>query len=214
MVRPRQRKSSPCRKESLSTVGWHQREPVGIELGGCIGGTFPTNQVRDSESVLTFAVLPTVGIAPPPASTPRHTRPFALLANMPTRSQSLRIGGSFAIMAAGSLGIILPVFLHSFHDGRAVPAILLLKAFAAGIIIALATVHLLTESYISLASLPPGATRLQTGLGCFQLNPRALVVSVLAPYGQPPCCEMHLLILRVLEGAQTASERAKYRPAG
>lgn len=74
-------------------------------------------------------------------------------------SISLRIGGGFAILVAGALGVVLPVSLRSINDARAAPFILLLKAFAAGVILALATVHLLQEAYISLSSLPPGASR-------------------------------------------------------
>lgn len=72
------------------------------------------------------------------------------------KSLALRVGGGFAILVAGGIGVVLPFFLSSINDARASPATQLLKSFAAGVVLTLALVHLLQEAYISLASLPPG----------------------------------------------------------
>lgn len=76
---------------------------------------------------------------------------------MVSPSVALRIGGGFAILVAGTLGIALPMCLAAANDARAVPLLQLLKAYAAGVVLALALVHLLNDAYSDLSALPEGA---------------------------------------------------------
>jgi hypothetical protein len=74
-------------------------------------------------------------------------------------SLRLRVGGGFAILVAGALGVALPLLLAAAHDAAAAPWLLRTKAFAAGVVLSLAVVHLLNEALESFSELAPGASR-------------------------------------------------------
>jgi|APGre2960657444_1045066.scaffolds.fasta_scaffold03132_1 hypothetical protein len=75
---------------------------------------------------------------------------------MPSPSVSLRLGGGFAILVAGSVGVFLPLLLAGAHDARAAPWLLRLKSFGAGVVLSLALVHLLPEAFEAFEGLTEG----------------------------------------------------------
>jgi hypothetical protein len=93
--------------------------------------------------------VPCVLSSPPP--------PLPLGVTMVAPSVSLRIGAGFAVLATGSLGVVLPLALSTAHDGRAVPWLLRTKAFSAGVVLALALVHVINDAFASLTKLAHGA---------------------------------------------------------
>ena len=70
-------------------------------------------------------------------------------------SVALRAGGGAAILVGGTLGVALPFLLGRLRDGA--PWLLYTKAAAAGIILALAVVHLINHCFHEFAELTPGA---------------------------------------------------------
>jgi hypothetical protein len=76
---------------------------------------------------------------------------------MPSPSLQLRVGGAFAILVAGSAGVLLPLALATARDASAAPWLLRLKAFGAGVVLSLAVVHLIKEALEAFSELTPGA---------------------------------------------------------
>ena len=70
-------------------------------------------------------------------------------------SVGLRAGGGAAILAFGTFGVCLPFLLRRLRDGA--PFLLYLKAAAAGVVLALALLHLINDSFSTFARLEPGA---------------------------------------------------------
>ena len=70
-------------------------------------------------------------------------------------SVGLRAGGGAAILVFGALGVCLPFALHQLRDGA--PWLLYTKAAAAGVVLALALVHLINDAFSTFAELTPGA---------------------------------------------------------
>lgn len=70
-------------------------------------------------------------------------------------SVALRAGGGACVLVAGAVGVGLPFLLDL--SGRASRALLYTKATAAGVVLSLALVHLINESFATFAELTPGA---------------------------------------------------------
>lgn len=70
-------------------------------------------------------------------------------------SVGLRAGGGAAILVFGTLGVGLPFLLRRLRDGA--PWLLYTKAAAAGVVLALALVHLINDAFSTFAELEPGA---------------------------------------------------------
>lgn len=70
-------------------------------------------------------------------------------------SVGLRAGGGAAILVFGTLGVALPFLLRRLRDGA--PWLLYTKAAAAGVVLALALVHLISDAFSTFAELEPGA---------------------------------------------------------
>jgi hypothetical protein len=76
---------------------------------------------------------------------------------MPSASVALRAGGGAAILLTGTGGVLLPFALAAARGGAS--WLLYTKATAAGVILSLALVHLINESFATFAELTPGARR-------------------------------------------------------
>jgi hypothetical protein len=74
-------------------------------------------------------------------------------------SVALRAGGGACILLAGSAGVCLPAVLGRLtRDGS--PWLLYVKAAAAGVVLALALVHLINDAFSTFAELTPGTQHL------------------------------------------------------
>ena len=75
----------------------------------------------------------------------------------PTLSLKLRVAGGFIVLVAGALGVASPLVLRRTHEANVSSTVLLLKAFSAGVVLSLALVHLISDSFANFAELTPGA---------------------------------------------------------
>jgi hypothetical protein len=78
----------------------------------------------------------------------------------PSLSLKLRIAGGFIVFVAGGAGVFSPFVFRRTHEAHVSAPLLLLKAFSAGVVLSLALVHLVGDSFNVFLALPPGATPL------------------------------------------------------
>lgn len=73
-------------------------------------------------------------------------------------SLKLRVAGGFIVLVSGFCGVLLPLVAQATHEANVSRTLLLLKAFSAGVVLSLALVHLISDSFTDFGSLPPGDT--------------------------------------------------------
>ena len=100
---------------------------------------------------------------------------------MPSLSLKLRVAGGFIVLVAGSCGVLLPLVARSTHEAHASPRMLLVKAFSAGIILALALEHLISDSFSNFSQLPPGAARRAPRAACPSTSPGGCLLTPASP---------------------------------
>ena len=93
-------------------------------------------------------------------------------------SVGLRAGGGAAILVFGTLGVALPFLLRRLRDGA--PWLLYTKAAAAGVVLALALVHLINDAFSTFAELEPGAPPLAEA-ATLHVSPHGRSVTLRSP---------------------------------
>lgn len=78
---------------------------------------------------------------------------------MVSPSIALRIAGGFIVLLAGSAGVWLPFKVASAHDSSNARGLLRTKAFSAGVVLALALIHLLGDAWSAFRTIDDGALR-------------------------------------------------------
>jgi hypothetical protein len=120
-------------------------------------------------------------------------------------SVGLRAGGGAAILVFGTLGVALPFLLRRLRDGA--PWLLYTKAAAAGVVLALALVHLINDAFSTFAELEPGAPPLAAA-ATQHVSPRCPSSHAAQPAASRarPCCGRDCA-LGVCDGAPAANAR-------